>query len=85
MEEPEVDERVSQFCVFEAFQLRTVPAGPEFQTENVWDAGFDPPAAPLKEMVCGFRLIAGAARTRVTLTFCELLDALGSEMVIVSL
>jgi len=66
VEEPEVDERVSQFCVFEAFQLRTVPAGPEFQTERIWGDGFVPPAPALKDRVCGFRPIPGGTSVRVT-------------------
>jgi len=60
-----VGERVSQFWVFEAVQLR-VPPGPEFQIETVWEFGFDPPTVPVKEMFPGYRSIAGPVRVRLT-------------------
>jgi len=61
-----------------------VPPVPEFQTETFLEAGFDPPTVPVKEMVPGFRPIAGAVRVRLT-GIVRVLEAPSPEIVIVSL
>ena len=58
VEEPEVRERVSQDCVFEAVQLRVPP--PAFQIDSVRGVGFDPPPVALKDNVVGLHPIIGA-------------------------
>jgi hypothetical protein len=70
---------------FAAVQLSVVAPGPEFDTESVWEPGFAPPAVPLKEILSLSRPIAGAKMVRVIWTVRGLLEALGSEMVIVPL
>jgi hypothetical protein len=62
--EPDGFDKVSQFAVFEAVQLRG--ASPVFLMVKVWGAGFDPPTVALKEICEGVRSIFGAVRRRVT-------------------
>ena len=52
-------EILSQDLVFEAAQLRVPP--PEFQTDRVWEAGFGPPTAAMKEKLGGLNPIVETA------------------------
>ena len=67
-----------------AVQLSVVPSEPEFDTERVWEPGFDPPMITLKDILCLSRPIAGAVRLRLT-GIVRVLEAPAPEIVIVSL